>query len=151
MRTLRKRPGSRLSLGDDLWSRHQSSDFTDDTSLEPNGANPWGELTEEGRELDKEPLEYLGTRLARYQAYLPAPEAADSVIEKAQLESAVAMMGLEVKRLQRERAQGTHAQLTPVFEPEAFSAHAIRLAKSVLERWKTQNSLRLAEQVCRAF
>jgi len=155
VRTLRKRPESRMSLGDDLWSRHQSSNFTDDTSFGPNGtSNPWDEAAgddladDAAPELDADSLDDLGARLARYQAQLPALAAADSAIEKAQLEHAVAAMAQEVKRLQSERAQGTHAQEELTFRPEAFSAQTIRLAKMILDRWKACNTLSLAEKVC---
>lgn len=154
MRTLRKRPDSRLSLVDDLWdssfTRHQSSNFTDDTSLDPSAPNPWGglsSLAEAGADADEGQVRELSAKLADYEAQLPALQAADSAVEKAQLEHAVAMMSLEVKRLVQERSKGAFHERSPVFEPEVFSARAIRLAQLTLAKWKAHKTLGLAEKV----
>lgn len=157
VRTLRKRPESRLSMGDDLWdngggsvTRHLSSNFTDDTSVDPNAPNPWGgleSLAEGTTDVEEEKLKEINDKLADYESQLPALQDADSVVEKQQMEAAISMMSLEVKRLMAERAQGSFQQRSPVFEPQAYSAKEIRLAKKAIEKWKSLRTFAMAEQV----
>ncbi|KAL7409264.1 kinesin-like protein [Mrakia frigida] len=175
VRTLRKdrtRPESRLSIADDFWERdsngrHLSSTFTDDTSVDPNGSNPWGGFPSNGNgngpvgggtpssENVREAQDLLVSQKEAYEAKLSSLASTSSTsadredfeIEKNQMQRSIELISQEMKRLRHLRSSGTVKESLQGFEPTVYSAKEIRLAKGALRKWKGLRTLGMAETV----
>ena len=172
VRTLRKdrtRPESRLSIADDFWERdsngrHLSSNFTDDTSVDPNGSNPWGTFPSSSNgpvggtpssENVREAQDLLVAQKEAYEAKLSSlasssstsAEREDFEIEKNQMQRSIELISQEMKRLRHLRSSGTVKESSLEFEPTVYSAREIRLAKGVLRRWRALRTFGMAETV----
>lgn len=169
VRTLRKdrtRPESRLSIADDFWSerdsngRHLSSNFTDDTSVPPDGSNPWGQFPSINENLNEagtpssEVVRETQDQLAEYEAKLSSlasssslAEREDFELEKEQMQQSIDLITQEMKRLRHLRSSATVKGGSPEFEAAVYTAKEIRLAKQAFKKWKALRTFGMAETV----
>lgn len=156
---------------DDTWengsiSRHLSSNFTDDTFVDPNAPNPWGAMNgscaptpvEESTLSEESPTsDELAARKIEIEARLEDLEITersaaqeDLALEKAHLERTIGFISQEMTRLLQVRARGGDLGASGAaegLEARVYSAREIRLATKAFKRWKTLRTIGMAETV----
>ncbi|CDZ98625.1 kinesin-like protein [Phaffia rhodozyma] len=160
VRTLRRdksRPDSRMSTNEDFWSdkgsvtRHLSSNFTEDTSIDPpsvthSSSGNFRLNTSHGSNKEDRPWDGYQSQLSTLGETPSEADREDFEMERVHMKKAIHLMNQEMKRLKQLRSRG-EVDATIEFEPQTFSARELRLVTKVLKRWRNLQTLQMAETI----